>query len=129
MDSTGNAFLVWWQNASSGKLWVKRFVANSGWQAEIDIAADIGAVSDPDIAVDAQGNAVVVWIQVVGTQRQAWANRFATDSGWAGAGPLPMSSQATLGVPRVALDSNGRAIVVWSQSDGKLTAVWASTLQ
>ena len=83
-------------------------------------AQDAARASQPAIAVDAGGNALVVWSDATTAAIQA---RLVT---------APSASAATLNIsgfgnaPRVAFDHAGNAIAVWAQYDDPRNDVWAS---
>ena len=73
--------------------------------------------SNPQIAVDAGGNALAVWQQTYGTRTDIWANRF--DGSNRGEAELIETSNVGDAVtPQIAIDSIGNALVAWRQSDG-----------
>ena len=41
-----------------------------------------GSATDPQVAFDADGNALVVWYQFDGTRLNAWANFYINGTGW-----------------------------------------------
>jgi hypothetical protein len=77
---------------------------------------------EPTIAMDAQGNATVVWIQTDGTRKNVFARRF-------NATTQTFEDQKLIGrngggdVQRVSLkvNGNGDAVAIWTQSDGNAT--------
>jgi len=77
MDATGNAIAVWNQfDGARYNVWANRYTTGSGWGAATLIETDnAGSVSSPQIAMDANGNAVAVWYQFDGTRYNVWANR------------------------------------------------------
>ena len=68
VDASGNAIAVWLQDDGTREdIWANRYVAGTGWGAAELIEVDAGLVLDPQIAVDASGNAIAVWPQITGT--------------------------------------------------------------
>ena len=68
--------------------------------------------------MDPNGNAVAVWEQDDGTRDNIWANRFTPSAGWGVAEQIETDNAGDTRQPQVALDPNGNAVAVWSQSDG-----------
>jgi hypothetical protein len=84
----------------------------------------------PEVAVDPSGNALAVWEQFDGTRGNIWANRFTPATGWGAAQPIGTTYISSLlhsrPDPQVAVDPNGNALAVWSQSDGTRYNIWAT---
>src|SRR5262249_19213940 len=67
-DSHGNAIAVWYTSDRAGNqsIYANRYTAGSGWGTAQAIESQDKAASskdDPRIAIDANGNAIVVWTQ------------------------------------------------------------------
>jgi PKD domain len=75
----------------------------------------ISAGTDPDhvtVAIDAQGRAVVVWAEGLGSVAGAF---YTPGSGWAKTGMVVKGDQVQgADSPRVAIDASGHATVVWT---------------
>jgi hypothetical protein len=94
IDTTGNALVVWRQfNNTRGSIWANRYSANTGfWGTATRIETNAGEAADADVAIDAMGNALVVWHQsdgpVSSTLLSMWANRLrCREVGWVGRTP------------------------------------------
>ncbi|HUX90259.1 MAG TPA: hypothetical protein VMV48_06165 [Gallionellaceae bacterium] len=124
-DLTGNAMAVWLQsNGTSSQIRSNSYSAGSGtWgtTATIIEPVSLGASSTPQIAIDANGNALVVWSRYDGTGT-IMSNRYAAGSGWGAASVIGGAG----GLPQIAIDANGNALAVWSQSDGSNRNIWAN---
>jgi len=119
-DANGNATVVWAQfDGTRNNIWSNRYTASVGWgAAELMELDDAGDALDPQVAVDANGNAMAVWHQSDGTRNNIWSNRYTAGAGW-GAAELIETDNADHAVdPQVAVDPSGRATAVWQQSDG-----------
>lgn len=87
----------------------------AGWGDAIALSA--GGASQPKVAVDAQGRAVLVWRQLeAGSQTdRLWGSRYRPDSGWSTPQRLEANNGAVRDI-RVAIDKpTGRAVVLWTQ--------------
>lgn len=117
-DAAGNAIAVWYQlNAGRYSIWSNRFLAGGSWQtAELVETDDASMALDPQIAVDAGGNAVAVWEQTAGSYRSIWANRYVAGSGWGTAVVIETNDTGNASVPQIAVDGLGNALVVWCQA-------------
>ncbi len=86
--------------------------------AELIETDDAGFTRNPQVAVDAQGNAVAVWEQFF----DIWANRFVAGVGWGTAELIETDDAGLAFDPQVALDPQGNAVAVWRQSGN----IWAN---
>ena len=127
-DANGNAVAVWQQSGGTlYNIWANLYTAGSGWgtaeKLEFDSAGD---ARYPQVAVDATGNAVAVWIQSDGTRDNIWANRYVVGSGWGTAELIETDNTGSAAAPQLAIDSAGNALAVWQQSDGTRDNIWSN---
>lgn len=124
-DASGHAIAAWGGLYNgTWSLWTSRHAPDGGWTTAEVMAENIDRMR---VAMNAQGDAVVTWMQVspVNAFFDVYANRYVPGSGWQGAQKLEQVDRQTLDpVPAVAPD--GTATVVWQQSDGTLHHVVAS---
>jgi hypothetical protein len=136
MDANGNAIAVWfWRDDSSTAINVmaNRFVAGSGagsgWGTPVPLELPNQQPSLPQIAVNASGNAVVVWEQFVGNIPNIRASQFIAGTG-AGTGWSPAQLLETTvdsaTTPTVVLAASGHAMAVWRQTVDNKTYILAS---
>jgi hypothetical protein len=128
LDNGGNAIAVWPQSGGIFKeIRANRYEPGTGWGTGRVISSNLsGDAQLPQVAVDPDGNATVVWMQAEGAVQGIWACRYEVGSGW-GAPQRVDSSDARAWNPQVATDSAGRALVVWVQGGGGVgNAVWSS---
>ncbi len=71
-----------------------------------------------DVAVNANGQGLVAWVANAGAGFVLWASRF-NEGRW---DVSPTQLGADAGGPRVAIDSQGRGVIVWTED----SAIWAS---
>lgn len=128
MDDSGNGIVVWQQTSGTrNDIWANRFTPEAGWgTAERIEKDDAGSASNPQVAMDGSGNAVVVWQQGDGVRENIRANRFVPGTGWDTAVFIETGDAGDAVSPQVAVDSSGNAIVVWQQSDGTHENIWAN---
>lgn len=122
-DAAGNAIAVWRQlDGVSMRFdtWTNRYVAGQGWGTEQMISDGSGDTATPSVALDAAGNAIVVWYQYAGARTDIWANRYVAGQGWGAAQLIEHSDTGSANIVSVAMDSSGNAIAVWRQTDGTL---------
>lgn len=106
--------------------------ATDFWSAPQDIdlrGPNAGASSIPAIASDAGGRVTAVWFQAVGGRNAIVANRLVGDT-WRT--PQRLDNPALPGDatnPQLAADANGNVTVVWQQSNGRHTGIYAAHWQ
>jgi hypothetical protein len=134
VDGTGTMMVVWYEASDGAQangivdvgVIANRFIASTTtWSGPVAVqpqGAPAGQV--PNVAVDAAGNAIAVWLQPTpgnGAHYELWCAPF-TAVGAAWGAPLKLMTDAaayaligTDQTPKVALDANGDAVVVWFQ--------------
>jgi hypothetical protein len=118
INSSGNAVAVWAQSDGTRySVWASRFSSGSGsgWGTAQLIEDHDGPneALDPQVGIDAAGNAIVVWSESDGTRANIWASRYA--GSWGAPVPLENANTGDAITPRVAVDPAGNAFVVWDQ--------------
>src|SRR2546422_457640 len=130
-DSQGNAIAVWVQDyGNRSDIWANRFVNGPGWGSPIAVETGDDAVdTSPMVAVDAQGQGIVVWDHCPPPPpwpcTGIYATRFDPITGWSLPTTLATWSvgQGSLYVEDLAIDGSGTAMVVWEDTNG---VVWAT---
>lgn len=127
-EPSGNAVAVWQQSDGERvNIWANRFVPGTGWGGADTVATnDAGNAVEPDIAMGASGSAIAVWEQSDGTRSNIWARRYVSPTGWDTAVIIETDNVDDAWEPKIAADSEGNAIAVWSQSDGTRSNVWGN---
>ena len=130
VDASGNAVAVWQQSdGARDNIWVNRYDAGTdSWDTAALIETDnSGPAYEPQVAVDASGNAVAVWQQSDGTRFNIQANRYdaGTDS-WGTAALIETDNSGSAGPAQVAVGASGNAVAVWRQYDGSVFNVWVN---
>ena len=133
MDGGGNAQVVWYQrNRPQPGIWNSRFIAaTNSWTAAQLIEAASGAdISDLQIAVNANGDALAMWLDA-----DAFANppRYfligkwfvAATISWDSSPPV-VSANVRISNPQITLDVKGNAVAVWEQRDGTVASIFGS---
>ena len=133
VDGGGNAQVVWYQrNRPQPGIWNSRFIAaTNSWTAAQLIEAASGAdISDLQIAVNANGDALAMWLE-----SDAFANppsyavvgkRFvAATVSWVFLQPVVFDKVRILS-PQITLDVKGDAVAVWEQRDGTVASIFGS---
>ncbi len=128
IDASGNALAVWFQHDGTRyNIWSNRYSADSGWNAAAAVLIETGDgdAEFPQIAIDASGNALVVWRQSDGTNYNIYSNRYSAGSGW-GIAELIEAGDGQAESPQIAIDASGNALAVWVQTDGTYNSVYSN---
>ena len=102
--------------------------AGKAWQTAVLIeTGDAGEALLPQIAVNAQGDAIAVWQQSDGVSIDLYANRYTAAAGWGTAQKIEADDTGVAQNAQVAIDTNGNAIAVWQQPNvNGRDAIWAN---
>jgi len=77
VGASGNAVAVWYQSdGTRNNIWANRYVVGAGWGTAGLIETSNESAFEPQVSVDASGNAVAVWHQSDGTRDNIWSNRW-----------------------------------------------------
>jgi hypothetical protein len=134
VDATGTMLVVWYEASDAAQalgivdvgVVANRFVAAGGAWSGATVVQPHGAPAGqlPNVAADAAGNAIAVWLQPTPgnpTHYELWSAPF-TAAGAAWGTPLKLLTDAaayaligTDQVPKIAVNANGDAVIVWFQ--------------
>ena len=79
----------------------------------------------PEVAVDSVGNVIAVW-NMGGLRGDIWTNRYAAGESWGEPELIEFNNDGTARQAHVAMTPDGRAVAVWTQSDGNRDNIWAN---
>ncbi len=130
VDGRGDAVAVWdsWTEGFLSHRVVQSAFRPAGgeWQAPVDISEDVHGEEwrwepyEPQVAIDEQGDAVVVWTRGEGETQSAFR-----PSGGAWQAPVDLSAPGTSGGDgRVTFDGHGDALAVWDGEDGAVQSAF-----
>lgn len=128
IDRSGHALAVWSQYDGVGQnIWLNRYSLDSGWGTAQKIQNDdTGMASgNPEVAIDSSGNALIVWEQSDDVFSSIWSIRYTVGSGLGTAQMIQSENIGSAYDTEVAIDSNGNALVVWTQEDPQKN-VWSN---
>lgn len=132
VSPSGSAFVAWVQPEDTRQdVWSVRFSGSSWGTPERIDNYDAGDTKEPDIGVDRMGVAFAVWSQSDEAFDNIWANRYTTGSGWGTpelieeANPDP-TEDANAARPRIAINADGNAFVVWQQEWENWLSIWSN---
>jgi hypothetical protein len=128
MNDRGDAVVVWQQStATHNTVWASRHVAGAGWEQPTRASQDgVSDASAPRVAMDASGNAMVVWRQFDGVSTSIWANLFDISRGWGVADVLDVEQGGTAFDAQIVMSPSGNAIAIWTQTSREHSRIYAS---
>ncbi len=124
-DACGNAIVVWTQvkDSNRGGIWTNRYTIGKGWGKAAPITKIDRDQSKHQLAIDRQGNAIVVWAQKDGVS----ASYYTVDVGWSE--PEHIYECSSRGYeafdPQVGFDENDNVIAVWWHQVFFYTTIWS----
>jgi len=127
MDGNGNGIAVWRQfDGDQYSIFANYYTASTdSWGTAIDIDfTDTYAASNPQVAMNSDGNAMAVWSQSDGTNENIYANRYdQVNSAWGGAA-LAETTTLDASKPKIGMPSDGDAIIVWLHAENTQNNVY-----
>ena len=129
VDPHGNTTAVWdlFAGTSNVVQAATRPVGGS-WQTQVDLSAGFTSSypAQPEVAVDAQGDATAVWDLYDGSSYITQAAARPAGGSWQAPVVLSSTGSHLQSFPEVAVDPNGDATAVWSLDDGGSFTVQAT---
>ena len=136
IDANGNAFAVWSQGAylfgyhTQDSIYASRYTPETGWSGTERINPYLAGTESPQISIDSNGNAMVVWKDRDGHHGflAVKANQYTVGSGWGEATYVEEMYSGSVDSPQVAIDAYGSAIVIWLYDESYTDQwnVWAN---
>ena len=115
IDSAGNAVAVWSRSDGSAFIVQSSTRAGGAWSSPpTDLSAAGGSAGEPWIAIDANGEAVVVWSRSDGTNLIVQSAARAAGGAWSEAVSLSAAGSSSR-EPRVTMTPGGEALAVWAR--------------
>ncbi len=135
LNAAGDAVVVWQQKDGDSHSQIYKAELKSGsWSTPADLNDHLSIAgtnaSNPQVALNAAGDAVVVWVQANPGNLQIYK---AERRGGSWSVPADLTdalsvSGTTAFYPKVALNADGDAVVVWEQHDGSDWHVYKAEL-
>lgn len=120
VDAKGDALVVWGRlDGAHSRILAASRRPGGAWTSPVTLSGSEHAVGDPQAAMDAKGDVVVVWgrLDRAAGLEQAQAVRRPVGGAWTS--PVTLSGpEDAVGAPQVAVDRNGDAVVVWTARGG-----------
>ena len=132
LNAGGEAVIVWAQSDGARQQIFRSEYRNGVWSDPAgltdNISPDGQGAFNPQVAMNAGGDAVIVWQQSDGASPQIFRSEYRNGS-WSDLSGLSdnisPNGEAAF-IPQVALSDNGDAVIVWEQSDGAQKQIFRS---
>lgn len=135
MSDNGDAVIVWRQIKGTQYQIYRSEYRNGAWIDPLDTSANINPevvdANDPQVAMDKEGNAVIVWYQFeneIDAIRQVYRSEYRNGAWIDPSGPLDNISPDGQNAfdAKVSMGDNGEAVIVWTQFDGVTEQIFRS---
>lgn len=128
VDAAGDTVAVWSRSDGSHTIiQASARPAGGAWSSPVDLSAAGRSATQPQVAVDAGGRVVAVWVRDNGAHKVIQGASKPPGGGWTSAPDISDSERSAV-EPDVAVDPAGNAIAVWSRFDGSDDIVQAAVL-
>jgi len=116
IDDEGNALAVWHGWASTNEIRAIRYVkADDAWEASAQTLRN-GEIDDLQLAMAANGDAMVTWTEYNGTVDDVVVRRYDSSSdAWGNPSVFNASPDSYTEAPAIAMDVAGNGMLVWIQ--------------
>jgi len=132
MDNNGNAIIVWSQGEFPSMKLFKSEYRSGSWTHPANISDYISPggpnATSPAVAMDDNGNAIIVWNQGKGLYEKIFKSEY-RNGVWhhpASLSEYISPDEHDAGFPAVAMDENGNIIITWDQYDGSNYQIFKS---
>ncbi len=123
VDSAGDAVVMWRRFErveGEGAVWLQavNMSAHGIWRGPANVSPVVGGAgaSEPEVAIDGQGNATAVWEGNINETEAVWSSTRPVGGSWQV--PVDISGPGQTTEPDVTLDPAGNAIAVWRRYQG-----------
>ena len=131
IDPSGNVMAVWERmdpNTPTSHIRYATLPAGGDWSASAQLSATDAAATEntevPQIAFDAQGEALAIWSRFVDGHENARSAVYTPGTGWSA--PVAAGNTADIDEPVLAVASNGTAVAAWQQITNGVSNLWAN---
>jgi tripartite motif-containing protein 71 len=118
VDADGNAVFAWTRaDGANSRIYARARTAAGTLSAVQTLSAAGQDAFDPQVAVDADGDAVFAWVRSDGANRRIQARARSADGALSGVQTVSAAGQDAF-EPEVAVTPDGDAVFSWERSDG-----------
>lgn len=131
MDSAGNAIAAWESGTPITLIHARRYDKNSAsWGAIVPISDNSNNSSTPSLALDPDGNGLVLWSQRDGVQNNILASRFVALGVSFGLPTFVETAPRTATNPLVLLGGpQHKGIAIWKQLNASNSDLWTNRFE
>lgn len=126
----GTAVAVWIEpGADAPEIWAARSVSETTWGSATRLSDGTAVTSEPTVAIDSLGHAIVLWRQLEGSNTHLYAARYVVGAGWTEGAPISAGSTEEVAGPALVLDPGGHGYAMWRQatvSGDPLNELWGA---
>lgn len=116
-EGQGTAVAAWVQPGTDAtEIWVARSVSAAATGTAERLSDGTAASSEPTIAIDALGRAIVSWRQRRGTSTHLYAASYVVGSGWTEGALISEGLTEEVSGAALALDPGGNGYALWRQA-------------
>ncbi|HSX11069.1 MAG TPA: hypothetical protein VLF94_05090 [Chlamydiales bacterium] len=123
MDGAGNAIVVW-EEGFPTQILSRVLSADGVWSPSLQsaptpVCRSLSAQESPQIVVDANGNAVAIWMELLSKANRIQSAKKPVGSDWVALGPISSGeNHAAIHLPiPLAMNASGQAVAVWQESN------------
>ena len=119
VNDAGVAVAIWrsgYESPSRAVIQASIHPVGGSWSAPDDLSASEGFGAEPEVAIDAAGNAVAVWQQTDAPNPFIEASSRPAGGSWSEPVPISDPSKGAF-VPKVAIDDAGNAVAIWNSDN------------
>ncbi len=127
-DSNGNAMAVWEQyDGTSYNVYSNYYTNGSGWGlATLIETNNSGPAYDPQLAFNANDDAIAVWEQNDGSRYNIYSNTYNHGSGWSTPTLIETNNDGPAYDPQLSVNTEGTMIAAWRQYDGTRYSIYSN---
>jgi hypothetical protein len=129
IDAAGRATTVWWRQLGRGRATVEAAssaVSGGDWSRPVRVSGSRHGASGPHVVVDGEGSSLVVWESFDGHTDVIETSEHSLGGRWTTPQVISCARRAS-GLPQVAIDARGDAIVVWQAKTARHEQIQAVT--
>ena len=132
LSDNGDAVIVWYQSDGSNDQTFRSEYRDGSWidpsSLSDNISPDGKSASNSQVAMNGNGDAIIVWYQSDGANLQIFRSEYRSGT-WRDPSSLldnisPNGGHAAF--PQAELNNNGDAIIAWEQNDGMFNQIFRS---
>ena len=128
MNDAGDAVAAWSQRNETTMywdIWGNVYIDGVGWTGAKELSSG-GMLEDryPDLVVDGEGNAVVVWSHLDAVSSIVMAS-YSVGTGWSSPVTIVAVDMVDALYPSIGIDEDGNMLVTWVQYEMSAPSIWA----